>query len=194
MDTLRAREARRLELSKRQRSIVVGSLLGDGYLVQTTRGYAFRVNHSPHQKRLVDWKYRELESFTNSGPRKSGNCYYFRTVIHPTFADLRRSFYDDSRKILPELISDWIDELSLAVWIMDDGSRDANGIRINTQSFSLVENEMLADILRAKFGIVARINRDKDRFRLRVSAKSTLIVKQLVAPHIIPDMLYKLSL
>ena len=55
MDTILAREARTRKLTTRQKGIVIGSLLGDGYLVPTTRGYAFRVNHGLKQKAYVDW-------------------------------------------------------------------------------------------------------------------------------------------
>ena len=76
---------------------------------------------------------------------------------------------------------------------MDDGGKDANSIRINTQSFSYDENIFIIEVLRAKFGIVARVNRDKDKFRLRVATKSMPFVRQLLEPYIIPSMLYKLS-
>ena len=82
---------------------------------------------------------------------------------------------------------------TLAVWLMDDGARDGNQVRINSQSFSIEENERLICILRAKLGIMASLNRDKNKFRLRVNANSMLHMKQLVAPFIIPSMLYKFS-
>lgn len=192
MDTCAARLARKKRLSKRQRSIVLGSLLGDGYLTSTTRGFAFRVNHGLHQKSYVDWKYSELQEFTNSAPRQSGRCYYFRTVSHDEFSEFHSDFYD-SRKKVPRNLRDRLTSLALAVWVMDDGARDGNQLRINSQSFSESENRVLCSILMATFGITATLNRDKDKFRLRVSASSMPIVRQVVAPHLIPDMHYKLS-
>ena len=193
MDTIKAREARTLSLTSRQFEIVVGSLLGDGYLVSTTRGFAFRVNHSINQKDYVDWKYQELEILTNSPPRCSGKCYYFRTVSHPMLSNLHDAFYVNRIKKLPRQIDEWMSPLVLSVWIMDDGARDGNQLRINSQSFSLEENEILIDILKAKLGITATINRDKDKFRLRVSANSLPILRQIVVPFLIPSMRYKLS-
>ncbi|MBX7138474.1 MAG: hypothetical protein K1X83_10880 [Oligoflexia bacterium] len=194
MDTIRARLAGTWKLSQRQIDIVIGSLLGDGYLVQTTRGYAFRVNHGVAQREYVDWKFSELKELVNSAPRRSGNCYYFRTVSHSYFKDLRRVFYCGKQKVLPPAIAQWLSPLSLAVWIMDDGARDANQLRINTQCFSEAENLRLIETIKAKLGISATLNRDKNKFRLRVSASGMPIVRQLVAPHIIPSMQYKLSL
>jgi len=193
MKTLRSKIAKSLTLSERQKNILVGSMLGDGYLVKTTGGFAFRVNHGLAQKAYLDWKYEELRDFVNSPPRQSNKCYYFRTVTHEFFYELRLVFYEDKRKKLPSQFEKLVSPLALAVWIMDDGSRDANGLRINTQSFSFDENQTIVEILRAKFGFVTRLNRDKDKFRLRISAQSMPLVRQLVTSHTHPDMLYKLS-
>jgi hypothetical protein len=57
-----------------------------------------------------------------------------------------------------------------------------------------MENETLASFLRAKFGIQTRLNRDKDRFRLRVIDGSIQRLRDLVGPYVIPSMLYKLPL
>ena len=85
-------------------------------------------------------------------------------------------------------------EFSLAVWLMDDGAVDRKQVRLNTQSFSFAENEALVSLLRAKFGIEASINRDKDRCRLRINNASIQRFKDLVGPYLIPSMLYKLPL
>ena len=194
MDTRRARNARELSLTADQFSVVVGSLLGDGYLVATTRGYAFRVNHGLEQREYVDWKYEILKDFTNSAPRQSANCYYFRTVSHRAFGELYAAFYNGGRNRLPSKLPDWLNAMAFAVWVMDDGAKDGSQLRINSQSFSRDENEWLVSVLEAKLGVRATLNRDKDRYRLRVRAASMQTVKLLVAPYIIPSMLYKLSL
>jgi hypothetical protein len=77
---------------------------------------------------------------------------------------------------------------------MDDGAAEGKQLRLNTQSFSTEEVERLAGLLRAKFGIVMTINKDKNRPRLRCKAKSMERLVELVKPHTLPDMLYKLSL
>lgn len=115
MMTIRAQKARSLDLTKNQQEIVIGSLLGDGYLARTTCGYAFRVNHSIAQKAYVDWKYEKLQEFTNSGPKCYQKSYYFRTITHPFFASLREEFYSNQVKIIPEKIDTLITPLILAV-------------------------------------------------------------------------------
>src|SRR3990167_10566834 len=93
MNTKRAQSARLLSITPRQRGILIGSLLGDGHLAKTTRGYAFRVNHSITQKEYVDWKYQELSQFVNSMPDIYEKNYYFRTISHPFFTSMRNEFY-----------------------------------------------------------------------------------------------------
>ena len=195
VETYRARAARKLEVSPEQWSLILGSLLGDAYLVCTTRGYAFRVNHGVKQKDYVDWKYQKLKDFVNSPPRFAERCYYFRTVTHDAFSSLRALFYPKGRKEVPrELITSEMNPWLLAVWIMDDGSKDGRQLRINSQSFTEEENKFLAEVLRAKLGIEATINRDKKQFRLRIAQASMRKLNDLIRPLMIPSMLYKLSL
>ena len=193
MDTHFAQEARTKLLSVEHLQLVVGSMLGDGYLVKTTRGYAFRVNHSFKQKAYVDWKYGKLLGFVNSLPRQSGTTYYFRTVTHPKFIELQKQFYKGCIKVIPRrLVETQMNPFTLAVWVMDDGSRDGRQLCINTQCFSFEEQVFLQNVLRAKLGIDTTLNRDKNYFRLRVGAKSMDSLRNLVMPYLIPSMLYKL--
>jgi hypothetical protein len=174
---------------------MIGSLLGDATLLKTTSGYCFRVHHGRRQQDLVDWKYAELAQFVRTAPRTSGNGYYFRTVSHPKLAELRETFYAGQKKIVPfKLLGSSLSAFGLAVWIMDDGAADGNQLRLNTQSFSAVEVDELAGLIRAKFGVVMTVNRDKNRPRLRCCAASMNRLVDLVRCHTIPSMLYKLSL
>ena len=193
VETHFARRARSTPLTSLQRQMVVGSLLGDGTLLPTTSGSCFRVHHGKHQRNYVDWKYKILERYVRTAPNVCRNGYYFRTVTHPEFSQLRRLYYDRKRKIVPieELERD-LTSFGLAVWFMDDGASDGKQVRINTQSFSIEENEMIVALLRAKFGLEVRLNKDKDRYRLRLTAASMGRFRNLVSPHILPNMLYKL--
>ena len=193
LETLFAKTRRQQRLTDDQLDLVIGSILGDAHLVRTTCGYAFRVNHGLAQISYVEWKYEILTPFVRTKPRISGKCYYFRTISHPIFSDLHTSFYEGRNKIVPaDLLKARLNPFILAVWIMDDGSRDGRQLRINSQSFSKRENLFLQDILDAKLGIKSALNRDKDKYRLRIKDQSMKKLVQLVEPHIIPSMLYKL--
>lgn len=195
VETLFAKYARTLPLNSMQKELVVGSLLGDAYLMPTTAGYCYRVNHGLMQYAYVDWKYEMLKEYVRTRPRKSGKCYFFRTITHPEFFHYRKLFYPNGRKIVSvELLTNELTIFGLAVWIMVDGSADGKALRLNTQSFSYEENMLLSDLLRAKFGISASINKDRGYFRLLIATASMQHLASLVRTHIIPDMLYKLPL
>ena len=131
-----ARQVRKQSLNERQMNLVIGSLLGDGHLSRTTRGFAFRVNHGLNEREYVDWKYTILRDFVRSSPKPSNNCYYFRTVSHPIFEELRDCFYEGKEKKVPEsILQERLNSFILAVWIMDDGARERNQLRINSQKF-----------------------------------------------------------
>ena len=103
-------------------------------------------------------------------------------------------FYLNKKKIIPSHVLQNITPLSLAVWFMDDGTREGHQARLNSQSFTRRENEKLSDMLEAKLGILTTINRDKDLFRLRIRDQSMPLFRTLVGQYIIPSMQYKLSL
>ncbi len=194
MDTFLAREAREIAFSKKQLMFIIGSLLGDGYLDKTTRGYSLRIHHGILQKEYVDFKYLLISSFVNSKPKRNGNAYYFRTVSHPLLTELRNIFYFEQKKVLPRtFVEKNFDSFALAIWIMDDGAADKNQLRINTQCFTLEENLWLITFLQATFGILSTINVDKGKYRLRIAGSSMNQLKEIVLPFIIPSMLYKLS-
>ena len=194
METLFARTARKIALTGLQRDLVIGSILGDGYLMPTTAGSCFRVTHGHQQREYVDWKFGIMSDFVRTAPRACGRSYYFRTITHPEFSGLRTAFYAGTfNKVLPvEVLYQELTAFGLAVWFMDDGARDRKQLRINTQCFSADENNVLIEFLQAKFGIAARLNKDKDRYRLRIGEGSAGRFINLVRQHVIPSMLYKL--
>ena len=195
VETLRIKQMRQEDLTQRQLELIVGSLLGDEYLVKTTKGYAFRVNHGLKQREYVDWKHSILENLVNSPPKSSGKRYYFRTVSHPSFDILRQQFYPSGKKVMPkDLVAENLSAFTLAVWIMDDGTKCGKQLRINSHCFSVEENRILQEILSAKLGIKSVLNKDKDRVRIRIIQESMRQLKTLIKPYIIPSMLYKLPL
>ncbi len=193
METKRAKSARKLIFEEKEYDLLIGSLLGDGYLDKTTCGYALRIHHGIAQKAYVDFKYQLIAKFTNSRPKRSGKAYYFRTVTHPIFDKLHELFYQNGKKVLPiKLIEKDLSPFALAIWIMDDGSKETRQLRINTQSFTREENLSLIKFLQTKFGIESTINVDKEKYRLRIRGNSMPKLISLIKPYFIPEMLYKL--
>jgi hypothetical protein len=185
-------------LTQPERSMIIGCLLGDGYLriVPGRRNALLEINHSVKAKEYVDYKYDVLKRICVSPPkeRSSGSngrrAYRFYTKQHQELTELYKLFYKNGRKTIPQDLE--LDPVSLAVWYMDDGSRSrASDIYLNTQQFSLADQRRLLAKLR-KLGIKARLNKDKKYYRIRLLKESIPVFMKFIQPHIVPSMLYKL--
>ena len=159
-------------LTQTQRSLIIGTLLGDGYLriVPKRKNALLEINHSFTQKEYVDWKYEILKNISGSPPQiRNGNddriAYRFYSKQLPELTILHRLFYKENKKVVPEDIT--LDPISLSVWFMDDGSRcRVDDVYLNTQQFDVVDQKRLIEALK-KFDLDTTLNKDKIYYRLR---------------------------
>jgi hypothetical protein len=185
-------------LTQLQKSFLIGTLLGDGYLrqIKGRRNAFLEVNHSITQKEYVEWKYKILKNLTRSGPKsRKGNgtriAYRFFTKQHPEFTKMMDLFYKENKKCIPDLI---LDPIGLAVWYMDDGSRcSKNNVYLNTQQFSKNDQYKLLKIL-DQIGLEGALNKDKQYYRIRFKTSSIPKLFGIIREYIIPSMKYKIGL
>lgn len=185
-------------LTQIQKSVIIGSILGDGYLrrMKNRKDAYLEINHSYKAKEYVDWKYSILEAICVSPPvkRMSGKdrlAYWFYTKQHPDLTQLWMKFYSQGKKIIPSIIV--LNPLILAIWFMDDGSKSRKfDVYLNTQQFTLKDQRKLLQALR-RIHIHARLNKDKQYFRIRILKESVERFNSMINPYIIPSMKYKLS-
>lgn len=184
-------------LSSAQNAILAGSLLGDGTLRrQGNRLNAlFEANHAYKHKEYVDWKYKNFQDFVLTTPklrlgRGTRIAYRFTTRSLPVFTAFYEQFYRDRKKMVPQDLK--LDPLSLAVWFMDDGCKIRSAYYLNTQQFTLAEQQFLQNLLHKAFGLESALNRDKQYFRLRFTSKSSKSLQKLIEPYLVDCMKYKL--
>ena len=185
-------------LTQLQKSFIIGTLLGDGYIRQAKgRKNAFlEVNHSITQKEYVEWKYNILKNLTRSGPKsRNGNgtriAYRFFTRQHPEFTKIMDLFYKDRKKCIPNLK---LDPMMVAVWFMDDGSRcNKENVYLNTQQFSKEDQYKLLESLK-EIGLKGTLNKDKEYYRIRFKTSSIPKLFGIIKEFIIPSMKYKIGL
>jgi len=196
------RNLKRVPFTERQRSIVVGCVLGDACLHPnwSSTNYTLKITRSEKQKAYIDWQHEQLKPFVLTAPRwyEKTHSYTLRTISHSDLTSLYREFYPEGKKILPDRIKEYIqDPLTLALWFMDDGNVKLNhgaigGYNINTQSFTEEENDTIAQCFVDLFGIQARVERNKGYFRIGIYAsKSRSIFREMIQAHVIPSMQYK---
>jgi hypothetical protein len=186
-------------LTQLQKSIIIGSLLGDGYLrILPGRKDAFlEINHSIKAKEYVNWKFQMLRNICISGPKKRKGkgkrvAYRFFTRQHPELTELWRMFYRKGKKIIPSNLR--LDPIILSVWFMDDGARCGNSnFYLNSQKFNKKDQKRLIEKLEI-LGLKARLNRDKRYLRIRFLSSSVSKLKEIIKRYLIPSMYYKVGL
>lgn len=199
----------KLSLSKKQKEILIGLILGDGHLerLYTPSLGRLKVEHSYKQKDYVDWIYKEFQDWVRSKPRPRkvsafGKLYLnygFCTYGHVLLGEFKERFYKGKKKVIPNNLEKDITPLGLAVWYMDDGSiksKRHKGVFLNTQGFEEGEIRKLQKILRKKFGIKS-ITRDQTRNQkikkqIYLGGESGESFIWLIRSYIIPSMKYKI--
>ncbi len=181
-------------LTEEQKSILIGTLLGDGTM-RIKKNAHLEINHCYAQKVLVDWIFTKFSSLVTTPPKwRKGNgkreAYRFATQKLPLLTPFYNQFYRNRKKIIPDDLK--LDPLSLAVWFMDDGSKSYSSVYLNTQQFDVNEQKRLIDILKNQFGIEATLNKDKIYYRIRIRIQSIKIFLKLVEPFVLKEFRYKL--
>ena len=192
----------------RQEQIILGTILGDGYLHKPTdRETNSRLVTSCCEKDedYIFWKYQELSSsYLFPYPPKLSSTYLdgkefkrwmIRSKNNIVFTEYRDLFYPQGRKIVPSKALEYLNDLGLAVWYMDDGSlskkRYLNGdlanLKICTQCFTWEEDILIRDWFKERYKISPfRIQeRGDNRYILRLShGNSIKRFLSIVSPYV----------
>lgn len=200
-------------LSKEQKRLLIALLIGDGTI---SSNYVFKLSHSVEQKEYLEWKVNLLDraGIKNNGIKEyvsscGYNCgkkvLYSQMSLHSTIKALRRSIYIPKKTFTRKLLN-WLDELGLAIWFMDDGFININeseqrhgsiqrNIRISTcvdeQTCNMIINyfkekwdvEFRPFLEKSKlYSLATRTNNDTDKFI------------EIVKPYVeqVPSLLYKI--
>lgn len=197
-----------MSLLKRQREILIGLALGDGFIQKTgKRNARIRLEHSVKQKEYIFWKYLELRNMMQSKPKlitrynpvfkKTYQYYRCQTHSSPKIGKMHRMFYRDSKKCVPEnIVSLLKTPLTLAVWYMDDGyyyARDKCAY-IYLPPYNDKDIELLLWALKNNFGLTAKVLIKKGKSKcLWFNSEETERLVELIKKEIIPSMKYKIS-
>lgn len=189
---LRARKKLELQLSSRQVEILVGSVLGDGYI--SPRGQ-IQLEHSEKHQAYLLWKFKELENVAyghctmaerwDKRYQKKYRSYRFWTRQY--FRPWRDYFYQNKKKIFPIGLA--LTPMSLAVWYMDDGCYSSDVCTIAIENFAQPSRQLIQEELQQRFKIETYI-RSNGKLAIRASCRNKFFT--LVRPYIHNCMLYKI--
>lgn len=196
-----------MKLTKQQTNVLIGTILGDGFLQKTGEKNArLRLEHSQKQKDYVLWKGKIFGRLFQGKPNylerihpKNKMAYQYcrwQSSATPAFGKWRKYFYPNGKKIIPSDIRKILTEpISLAVWYMDDGY--FNKIDRNSYIYlgrvTSAEAEILQKAIKKNFGIEATIYDKKNKgFALFFGAVETKKLQNLIRPFVIESLQYKL--
>lgn len=105
-------------------------------------------------------------------------------------------FYNDLIKIIKIELFHYFNPIVLAHWICGDGKYyESGGLILCTDSFSLNEVILLINILIIKFELDCTIHLNKPgSYRIYIKKSSMNKLQELVSPHFVQSMLYKINL
>ena len=112
-------------LTREQKVVVLGSMLGDGSVSTGTTFYEY---HCKEQEQYLRLKHRILSNVSKE-VLPSGDCggFRFETRSHPYFKEIHPLFYKEGtpgKHIPVSLYKENWDDSILAIWYLDDGTYD----------------------------------------------------------------------
>lgn len=193
----------KLKLTSLQRNVLLGTLFGDGCLIENASGknYRLKIEHGKKQKEYVEWKHRIFKEWCLSGIKfqQKTQSWRFKTISHPAFTELHEMFYERRKKVLPQQAKKFLSNpLSLAIWFMDDGGKllDKNGkgraVLFNIQQLSIRDVVRLQKILIENFSLPTTKQKNHAGYRLYLPRRYCGRFNDLVGKYILPILKYKL--
>lgn len=198
-----------MKLNDLNKSILIGLLLGDGYIDPKGRIY---VEHCQQQLEYCIYKAKLLHSVTggkdinvsvterkrtplkNGKQWKSGDtfitCKFKKQSKH--FIPIRELLYNNGKKTITKEVLELLSPLSIALWWMDDGNlsrrKQKDGtpgsytLRLYTY-LSFEENKLIRDYFIEKYNIYWNIqtaNQQKDQYYLYCSQSQGIKFMKLI--------------
>jgi hypothetical protein len=201
------------------KQILVGFLLGDGWLEKHGAGVRLGISLTTKFKNVAEW-YKSLlyglgyiSDYNLGNPlvrqEKKGLPYYqirtfsfeslkpFYDVWYPPIygctTEKNKSQTLPRIKSLPIDIEECLTPLCLAIWVMGDGSgMKDGGFKLATHNFTKEESQVLCDLRHELYGLKCNVVRDgHNRFCIRIWKRSMRQFKSLTMPFIQPSCEYK---
>lgn len=189
-------------------SIIFGSLLGDAHAEKRNGGLGTRISfyqESTHVSYLL-WLHSLLANRGYCNENKPqvqtrlGSKGVVRKVLrvhtwtYTSFNFIHDLFYQDKIKRVPVNIGEYLTPLALAIWIMDDGAKVSKGLKLATNSFSYADCLLLIEVLHFNFKLKASVQSAgvPNQYNVYIWKESMPRLREIVSPHIIKEMKYKI--
>ena len=200
------------KLSKEQKSLLIGLLIGDGTI---SSNFVFKLSHSIEQKEYLEWKVKLLDKFkiknngikeyiSTCGYNTGKKVLYSQMSVIPTIKALRRTVYIPKKTITRRLLN-WLTPLEIAIWYMDDGyinintSKQRSSIQHTIKIATCVDEKTIEIIIQYFLEVwnikFRKFPEGKNTFSLASSSEEDYSkFVNLIKPFVVqvPSMLYKI--
>lgn len=112
-------ECQEPSLTKRQKKIIKGLLMGDGYIVNDNNSNYFSIEMK--NKEFLEWLDFELGNISTGLRSKKENTYVLNTRNSMDFFDTLREWYSTGEKKFPEDLE--LDPIKTSMWYVSDGTK-----------------------------------------------------------------------
>jgi len=204
------------KFSKEQRSVLIGSLMGDGCLSDSSTRTSPQVTfmQGDDQKDYILFK-KQLFGNLAGNIREGKSGYtdkpvwnFSINVIDETYLIAKERILSGNhpsgrRRWIPtNKFLKWIDEQALSIWYLDNGSlskyRLTNGnysyyATIHSERFSKKDNNRIAKFLQDKFNLFPKVIPDsRGFFKLSFNKEETIKLMKIITPFVPECMGYKI--
>lgn len=182
------------------KSLLVGSMLGDGRLVRRTNATHYEESHSGAQLPYLEWKAAVwgsawVRTVQEVPDRRGYTQHRLWTVAHPMLNPWRDTFYAERgrgwKRLVPEIV-DSVDGVALAVWYLDDGFV---GWWPNITFGASSGSREVASSVFEKFGLWPRwVQRTATTYEVHMEREDTAErFLDIIRPHVPACMAYKME-
>lgn len=183
------------KFNKAQRSLLIGSLLGDGSV--SGKDYYYE-SHSNKQKQYLLKKYSIMEPYScRIVPCDLGTGTRIATIHHPNFREFYKEFYEEGLKgkLIPvNFIKENWDDSILAYWFLDDGYYDDvnNEIYISNYCPKIEQLEEFLCFLNVRYRWNFRYSFFSNIYNITFSKEYYESFYKIISIYATPDLYYKI--
>jgi hypothetical protein len=201
------RRGSKMDLTKKQKSAIIGMVLGDGYLQKTgKRNARLRLEHKADHYEYLLWKIKLLPRLFQGKPKTLERIHpvtlnKYSYVRHqsnssPLLGKIRKLFYPQGKKCIPENLEKLLkDDIAFAIWYYDDGYYNKKDGRcwLYLGKVSKEEAEIASLALKNCFGLENSIKDKKNKgFVLYFHPSAKEKIKNILKKYYVRVMAYKI--
>lgn len=178
------------------RQIVLGTLLGNGYICKGRKNAYFCMRHSAAHLPWLQSKAAELNAYASSTPWYTyKTTHTWRSACSQEFNELRDLCYPGGVKTVTMPWLDQLRDIAIAVWYGDSGCLTGRGHKnacLRTQSFGEDGNRVIERYFN-EVGIPCSMNRSRKSWVIVFSVPGTeILMSKIVAPNVPENRFFKL--